>query len=133
MEGSYSVLMDDPQHWFVHRYVCKKGLAGDPVMDDDGDPDWDTLPDEYDTHYYEDLVGSGSSRTWSQYENAEIFIDIPHPSHFRKGEVFRIRTTTLSPVMLRYIKWYWGCARYLWSKELVKVVRATGLSLCSQS
>ncbi|OJT13677.1 hypothetical protein TRAPUB_9776 [Trametes pubescens] len=38
------------KHQFVHRYVCKKVLAVDPIADDDGYPNW-VDEETYDTSY----------------------------------------------------------------------------------
>ncbi|KAL1938226.1 hypothetical protein VTO73DRAFT_11870 [Trametes versicolor] len=93
------------KHWFVHQYVCKKGLAVDPIIDDDGDPDW--IDDEtYDTTYW-DQNGIEDELVWGYIERWEFFIDIEHPSPYRKGEVYRIRSKTLSPEFLRSYRWYW--------------------------
>ncbi|RDX43885.1 hypothetical protein OH76DRAFT_1560065, partial [Lentinus brumalis] len=94
------------KHWFVHRYVCKKGIPADPVGVDDGDPDWVDVGERYDTSYPEDVI-LATSQVWSSRPGADICIDVQHHSPYRPMDIIRIRTTTLSPAFLRYFRWYW--------------------------
>ncbi|KAI1789028.1 hypothetical protein LXA43DRAFT_601416 [Ganoderma leucocontextum] len=84
------------QHWFIHRSVWKGGPYTD-IVDDDGE-----------------VYRLGGSRLaldtrapWADREGPEIFIDIPNVSRYRKGEVFRIRTKTMSPVFLKSYRALW--------------------------
>ncbi|TFK89504.1 hypothetical protein K466DRAFT_545150 [Polyporus arcularius HHB13444] len=94
------------KHWFVHRYVCKKGIPADPVGVDDGDPDWVDANEHYNTAYPEDVVLS-ASQVWSSRPGADICIDVQNPSPYRPLDMFRIRTRTLSPAFLRYFRLHW--------------------------
>lgn len=44
---------------------------------------------------------------WAEREGAEIFIDINNDSPYRRGQVLRIRTKTLSPECLKAYKRLW--------------------------
>lgn len=77
----------------------------DPIADDDGDPDW-VDEEKYDTSYW-DQNGIEDELVWGSIERSERFVDIEHPSPYRKGEVYRIRSKTLSPEFLRSYRWYW--------------------------
>ncbi|KAI0701116.1 hypothetical protein C8T65DRAFT_656734 [Cerioporus squamosus] len=118
MKPHYCSKLCQQKHWFVHRYVCRKGIPADPVGVDDGDPDWVDVQERYDTSYPEDVILS-TSQVWSSRPGADICIDVHHPSPYRPMDMFRIRTTTLSPAFLRYFRWYWDLqANNLYPEEL---------------
>ncbi|KAI0351309.1 hypothetical protein OH77DRAFT_1462169 [Trametes cingulata] len=98
------------QHWFVHRYVCKDGLSGDSVIvDDDGDPEWEDI-DEYDSYHYDSALFD--DEVWALEPGNELFVDIEHPSPYRKGEIFRVRSKTLSADFLRSYRNLWKLPSY---------------------
>ncbi|KAI0640690.1 hypothetical protein C8Q79DRAFT_434884 [Trametes meyenii] len=99
------------RHWNIHREFCNdRRPAGYPeVVDDDGDPDWID-----DATFHERKGCDAYSKywerrwpLWSEREGPEIFIDIPNISKYRKGEIMRIRTRTLSPQCLKAYKLLW--------------------------
>ncbi|KAI1789030.1 hypothetical protein LXA43DRAFT_1022996 [Ganoderma leucocontextum] len=92
-------------HWYVHKYVCRKGLDADPVMDDDGDPDWVDV-DKYAPKYRDENLETGSL-VWADISGFDVFLDIPHPNPYHKGEVLRIRSKTLSCEFLRSYRNAW--------------------------
>ncbi len=92
------------QHWFIHQYVCKKGLPYDPVTEDDGDPDWvdietykPSCPDEAGLEFV----------AWDDTKDREIYIDIPYANRYHKGEMIRLRSRTLTPEFLRWYRSLW--------------------------
>ncbi|RPD57292.1 hypothetical protein L227DRAFT_655689 [Lentinus tigrinus ALCF2SS1-6] len=110
------------KHWFVHRYVCKKGIPKNPVHKDDGNPDWVDVGEYYDTNYSPDAMLS-TSQIWSEQPGADICIDVRHPSPYRPLDMFRLRTTTLSPAFLRYFRWHWELRNNrLYSDDITSIV-----------
>ncbi|KAH9893606.1 hypothetical protein C8Q73DRAFT_697629 [Cubamyces lactineus] len=98
-------------HWIIHREACKKDLSAvfDGMVEDDGDPDW---VDVDDFHVPPDRYHV-SDKGWplfAEREGPEIFIDIPNVSVYRKGEIIRVRTRTLSPDCLKAYKMLWVVA-----------------------
>ncbi|KAI0640701.1 hypothetical protein C8Q79DRAFT_920935 [Trametes meyenii] len=95
------------RHWFVHQYVCKKGLPEDPIIDDDGDPDWEDI-DIYQTRWDCYDLNLEDKFVWSwAHSDGGIFIDIKHPSAYHKGETFRIHSKTLSSQFLHSYRFHW--------------------------
>ena len=79
------------------------------MVEDDGDPDW---VDVDDFHVPPDRYHV-SDKGWplfAEREGPEIFIDIPNVSLYRKGEIIRVRTRTLSPDCLKAYKMLWVVA-----------------------
>lgn len=105
------------QHWTIHREFCRTGSANPHpgIMKDDGDPAWidvgafrpRVIPDKEHEHDWP---------LFAEREGAEIFVDIAHDSPYRKGDIFRIRTRTLSPACLKAYK-------RLWTSELPAAAR----------
>ena len=93
----------NPQHWFVHRYFCASEASDTSIPDWDGDPEWVDV-ETYDPYYRKHPT---EVEAWAEAKGAECFIDIPCTSRNRKGEVFRVRTKTLSPASLRLYRELW--------------------------
>ena len=93
------------KHWFTHRYACRRSAPhANPILEDDGDPNWIDV-EIYAPRYEDDALVEGA--LLANKEGAEIFIDIPNDSPYRKGEVMRIRTRTLSVAFLRSYRAQW--------------------------
>ncbi|KAI0676155.1 hypothetical protein C8Q78DRAFT_1066691 [Trametes maxima] len=99
------------RHWIIHREFCNNPRSAGyaKVVDDDGDADWideatfhGPQGRDIDSEYWERCWP-----IWSEREGPEIFIDIPNISRYRKGEIMRIRTKTLSPQCLKAYKLLW--------------------------
>ena len=94
----------------VHRYACKSSARDiNPIIEDDGDPDWVNI-ETYNPHYDDTRLRENSFS--STKKDAEIFIDVLNASPYRKGEVVRIRTRTLSPTFLRSCRASWNFLRH---------------------
>ncbi|KAI9067907.1 hypothetical protein FKP32DRAFT_206408 [Trametes sanguinea] len=93
-------------HWIYHREFCKGLSDYSEIIDDDGDPDW---VDQWDFHpkALPDPYWNPRWSIWAEREGPEIFIDISHNSPYRRGEIIRLRTRTLSPICLGVYKRYW--------------------------
>ena len=63
------------------------------ILDDDGDPDW-TDEEDYDTEF--PFVRLPDRRVVASWPGSEIFVDIPHPSRYRMGQILRVKTSTVS-------------------------------------
>ncbi|KAL1938189.1 hypothetical protein VTO73DRAFT_11833 [Trametes versicolor] len=103
------------QHWYIHREFCKPDNTNDypTIIDDDGEPDWIEVDD-----FHPPTTGNVSVPPWSAEwdlfadgEGREIFIDIPNDSPFRKGEIWRVKTCTLSPTCLKAYRAVWNQAK----------------------
>ena len=68
------------------------------MFNDDGDPEW------VDEVTYEPVFDYApmADGIWAGFGGPEVFVDIPHPSPFYKGEVIRLRSQTFSPEFLRF-------------------------------
>ncbi|CDO69713.1 hypothetical protein BN946_scf184851.g101 [Trametes cinnabarina] len=93
-------------HWVYHREFCKNLSENTEIIDDDGDPAWVDM-DDFRPKAFPDPYWDSNWSPWAEREGPEIFIDIKHPSHYRPGEIIRLRTRTLSPVCLSVYKRYW--------------------------
>ena len=103
----------------MHRYFCKPGIVDEHIPDDDGDPDW---IDEDECITEVPYTRLPDRRVIAAWPDSEIFIDVPHPSPYRKGLVFRVRTSTFSPDFLRSYRALWeapDCRR----RQIEKVCR----------
>ncbi|KAI0351311.1 hypothetical protein OH77DRAFT_1567590 [Trametes cingulata] len=96
------------RHWIIHREFCMELDASDftDIVEDDGHPDWVDVvgfqaPKVPDPHW------DKKWRVWAEREGPEIFIDILNDSPYRKGQVIRLRTRTLSPECLKAYKRLW--------------------------
>ena len=100
------------------------------ILNDDNDTEWE------DIETYTPDIGNGSQSldgTWMfKTGRREIFIDIPNPSIYRRGEVFRVRTTTLSPAFLRSYKKLWELPHSERARTLPGECNFVGLALCSR-
>ncbi|KAH9849498.1 hypothetical protein C2E23DRAFT_933667 [Lenzites betulinus] len=98
------------QHWRLHREFCKPGNTCDypDIIADDGDPDWldvDELlpPATRNIHPCDSIWPLFADR-----EGDEIFVDIQNDSPFRKGDIIRVKTRTLSPMCLKAYHATWA-------------------------
>ena len=74
-------------------------------MDDDGNSDWEDVG-TYSPVYWD--RGLKTYQVWrSGRTRGEIFIDIPIPSRYRSGQVYRVRSSTFSPAFLRSYRAQW--------------------------
>ncbi|KAI0630463.1 hypothetical protein C8Q77DRAFT_1160051 [Trametes polyzona] len=105
------------RHWPIHREFCKSDTTNEfpDIVDDDGDPNWVDV-DDFRAPAVPDKDFRRDWPLWAEREGPEIFIDIANDSPFRKGEIFRIRTKTLSPECLKAYK-------RLWSVRLNQITR----------
>ena len=74
------------------------------ILDDDGDPDW-ADEEGYDNEF--PFVRLPDRRVVASWPGSEIFVDIPHPSRYRMGQILRVRTSTFSPDFLRSYRSLW--------------------------
>ncbi|OSD04937.1 hypothetical protein PYCCODRAFT_1386418 [Trametes coccinea BRFM310] len=93
-------------HWVYHREFCKKLSDNSEILDDDGDSDW-VDQEDFRPKAHPDAYWNPRWSIWAEREGPEIFIDISHVSPYRRGEIIRLRTKTLSPVCLNVYKRYW--------------------------
>ncbi|TBU49069.1 hypothetical protein BD309DRAFT_910846 [Dichomitus squalens] len=93
------------KHWFIHRSVCRREDDGAIILDD-GDPAWEDV-DTYRPKLRDPDALLDTGALWATRTGAEIFIDIPNASKYRQGEVFRVRTKTMSPAFLKSYRGLW--------------------------
>ncbi len=105
------------QHWFVHQHVCREDPQ--PIVQDDGAPDWVDVA-TYEPRRGGDDLDDDVSAIWAEVQGSDIFIDIPNISKYRPHEVYRIRTRTLSPALLRSYARLWALS------EPARVAMSTG-------
>lgn len=95
----------------IHREFCKSDTTTDHtgIIDDDGSVDW------VDVDEFKLPAIVNDKNPWEQKwplfadsEGPEIFIDVPNDSPFRKGEVVRLKTRTLSPECLKAYRSLWA-------------------------
>lgn len=100
------------QHWVIHREFCKSDTTNDftDIIADDGNPDWVDI-DDFNIHIDEKPPWKREWPLFSDYEGLEIFIDIRNDSPFRKGEIVRFKTRTLSPECLKAYHSVWAPVR----------------------
>ncbi|KAL1938203.1 hypothetical protein VTO73DRAFT_11847 [Trametes versicolor] len=100
------------QHWIIHREFCKSDTTNDftDIVADDGNPDWVDI-DDFNIHIDEKPPWKREWPLFSDYEGLEIFIDIRNDSPFRKGEIVRLKTRTLSPECLKAYRSVWAPVR----------------------
>ncbi|KAI0364551.1 hypothetical protein BV20DRAFT_1029529 [Pilatotrama ljubarskyi] len=116
------------RHWTIHREFCAERSSSEcsEVIDDDGDPDWNDVKD-FHAPKVPDPHWDKRWPVWAEREGPEIFIDIPNVSQYRRGEVMRLRTRTLSPECLKAYK-------RLWTRKKIeatrRVVAAKLLPMC---
>ncbi|KAL1938221.1 hypothetical protein VTO73DRAFT_11865 [Trametes versicolor] len=94
------------RHWTIHREFCKGDNDYADIIDDDGNPDWVDV-DGFLAPAIPDHDFKRNWPLWAEREGAEIFIDINNDSPYRRGQVLRIRTKTLSPECLKAYKRLW--------------------------
>ncbi|KAI0822675.1 hypothetical protein BC628DRAFT_1388561 [Trametes gibbosa] len=97
------------KHWYIHREFCKPGNTSDytDIIDDDGDLNWLDVDEFRPPVTCDESPWSPEWPLFAAREGDEIFIDIPNDSPFRKGEIMRVKTRTLSPMCLQayYAVW----------------------------
>ncbi|OJT13698.1 hypothetical protein TRAPUB_9797 [Trametes pubescens] len=98
------------QHWYIHREFCKPDNTSDylDIIDDDGDPDWVDVDDFRPPDTRDVPPWSSEWPLFADREGGEIFIDILNDSSFRKGEIMRVKTRTLSPMCLKAYHAVWA-------------------------
>ncbi|KAH9913088.1 uncharacterized protein BXZ73DRAFT_55655 [Epithele typhae] len=105
------------RHWAVHRFFCKSGPMDEHIPEDDDDPDW-IDEEQFDNEFpYVHLPDRCVQSAWP---DSEIFIDIPHPSRYRQGQVIRVRTWSLSPDLLGSYRALWTVPE--WKRKLIRKV-----------
>lgn len=97
------------QHWIIHREFCKSDTTNDftDIVADDGNPDWVDV-DDFKIAVDEKEPWKRKWPLFADCEGPEIFIDIQNDSPFRKGEVVRLKTRTLSPECLKAYRSLWA-------------------------
>ncbi|RPD57267.1 hypothetical protein L226DRAFT_572525 [Lentinus tigrinus ALCF2SS1-7] len=100
------------KHWYVHRDVCRGHRTEDiiTVANDDDSSCWvdsESVAEAYQTDLSRAETILRTSEIWEPQPGTEIFVDFLHPSPTRRKEFIRIRTRTLSPAFLRFVKWFY--------------------------